>query len=70
MLAGSLDLFREVQASDSVKRSPPDPGVDFVVDDDASVVESYGGYRVEPFEGDPWDEELLKMPEAVEASED
>ena len=40
----------------------------FVVDDDASVVESYGGYRVEPFEGDPPDEKLLGVPEAVEAS--
>jgi hypothetical protein len=29
-----------------------------------------GGCRVEPFEGDPWDEELLGMPEAVEASGD
>lgn len=34
------------------------------------VFDSYGGYRVEPFEGDLWDEELLKVPEAVEASED
>jgi hypothetical protein len=29
-------------------------------------VDSYGGYRVEPFGGDPWDEELLGVPEAVE----
>jgi hypothetical protein len=50
------------------KRHEPDVAVDFVVDDDASVVESYGGYRVAPFEGDPWDEELLRVPEAVEAS--
>ena len=28
-------------------------GVDFIVDDDASVVESYGGYRVEAIEDDP-----------------
>ena len=49
------------------KRHEPDVGVDFVVDDDASVVESYGGYRVEPFEGDPWDEELLQVPEAVDS---
>jgi hypothetical protein len=41
--------------------------VDFVVDDDASVVESYGGYLIEPFEGDPWDEELLRVVEAVDA---
>ena len=52
------------------KRHEPDVRVDFVVDDDASVVESYGGYRVGPFEGDPWDEELLRVPEAVEASGD
>ena len=39
----------------------------FAVDDDPSVVESYGGLRVEPFEGAPWDEELLRVPEAVEA---
>ncbi len=50
------------------KRREPDVAVDFVVDDDASVVESYGGYRVQPFEGDPWDEELLRVPEAVKAS--
>ena len=40
----------------------------FVLDDDLSVVESYGGYRVQPFGGDPLDEELLKVAEAVEAS--
>ncbi len=40
------------------KRREPDVGVDFAVDDDPSVVESYGGYRIEPFEGDPHDEEL------------
>ena len=49
------------------KRHEPDVRVDFAVDDDVSVVESYGGYRVEPFEGDPWDEELLRVPGAVEA---
>jgi hypothetical protein len=49
------------------KRHEPDIGADFVVDD-ASVVVSYGGYRVEPFEGDPWDEELLGVPEAVDAA--
>jgi hypothetical protein len=31
-------------------------------------VDSYGGYRVQPFEGDQWDEELLRVPQAVEAS--
>lgn len=50
------------------KRSQPEVGVDFAVDDDAGVVESYGGYRVEPFGGDPQDEELLRAAEAVEAS--
>ena len=57
------------------KRREPEVAVDFVVDDDASVVESYGGLRVRPFEGDPWDEELLKVSEAMvseamDASED
>ena len=52
------------------KRREPDVRVDFAVDDDPSVVESYGGYRVEPFEGDPRDEELLRVAEAVDASED
>jgi hypothetical protein len=47
------------------KRCEPVVMVDFVVDDDASVVESYGGYRVEPFGGDPGDEELLRVAEAV-----
>ena len=50
------------------KRHEPEVGVDFVVDDNSSVVESYGGLRVGPFQGDPWDEELLGVPEDVEAS--
>jgi hypothetical protein len=65
-LLGVADLV----AGCSGKRHEPDVVVDFVVDDDAAVVESYGGLRVERFEGDPWDEELLKVPEAVEASGD
>jgi hypothetical protein len=40
------------------------------VDDNASVVESHGGYRAEPFGGGPWDEELRWVAEAVEASKD
>jgi len=52
------------------KRHEPEVQVDFVIDDDASVVESYGGYRVQPFEGDAWDEELLGVLEAVDAAED
>ena len=49
------------------KRQEPDVSVDFAVDDDASVVEAHGGYRVKPFDGDPHDEELLRAAEAVEA---
>ena len=61
---GVVNLYRIARALDmSLSKL-------FVVDDDASVVESYGGYRVEPFGGDPWDEELLGLPEAVEASGD
>jgi hypothetical protein len=56
------------ERGDELTAEGRDVAVDFVVDDDASVVESYGGYRVEPFEGDPWDEELLRVPEAVEVS--
>ena len=47
------------------KRQEPDVPVDFAVDDDASVVEAHGGYHVTPFDGDPYDEELLKAAEAV-----
>ena len=50
------------------KRSEPSVPVDFAVDDDASVVETHGGYRVTPFDGNPRDEELLRAAEAVEAS--
>ncbi len=47
------------------KRSEPDVPVDFAVDDDASMVEAHGGHRVAHFDGDPWDEELLRAAEAV-----
>ena len=50
------------------KRQEPNVPVDFTVDDDAGIVESYGGYRVGAFGGDPLDEELLRAAEAVEAS--
>jgi phosphoglycolate phosphatase-like HAD superfamily hydrolase len=50
------------------KRHEPEVGVDFAVDDNASVIESYGGFRVEPFGGDPGDEALLGVVEAVDAS--
>ncbi len=49
------------------KRSEPDVSVDFAVDDDASVVEAHGGYRIAPFDGDPWDEEFLSVAEALDA---
>jgi hypothetical protein len=47
------------------KRQEPDVPVDFAVDDDASVVEAYGGYRIAPFDGDTGDEELLRAAEAI-----
>ena len=61
---GAVNLYRIARALDMSLSEL------FAVDDDAPVVESYGGLRVEPFEGDPWDEELLRVPEAVEASRD
>ena len=50
------------------KRREPDVPVDFVVDDDRSMVEAHGGYRIPPFDGDPEDEELMRVTQAVEAS--
>ncbi len=50
------------------KRQEPGVPVDFAVDDDASVVEAHGGYRIKPFDGDPGDEELLRAAEAVAGS--
>jgi hypothetical protein len=50
------------------QRREPDVGVDFAVDDDPSVVESYGGCRVQPFGGGPCDEEPLGVPDGVDAS--
>jgi hypothetical protein len=47
------------------KRQKPDVPVDFAVDDDASVVEAHGGYRIAPFDGDTGDEELLRAAEAI-----
>jgi hypothetical protein len=41
--------------------------VDFVVDDQPSMAERYGGYAVAAFEGERGDRELLGIPEAVEA---
>lgn len=47
------------------KQHEPGVGVDFAVDDDPSVVEARGGYLIEPFGGDPQDEELLRVAEAI-----
>lgn len=53
-----------------LKGQPPEGiTVDHVVDDDEGMVEEYGGCIVKPYEGDPWDSELLGVLEAVEASE-
>ncbi len=50
-------------------KSVPRPvGVDFVVDDDPSMADRYGGYTVSAFAGDTEDQELVGVPEAVEAS--
>ena len=49
------------------KRQEPGVPIDFAVDDDASMIEAHGGYRVAPFDGDPWDEELLRAVEALDA---
>jgi hypothetical protein len=46
------------------KRQEPNVPVDFAVDD-ASVVEAHGGHRIKPFDGDPGNEELLRMAEAI-----
>ncbi len=47
------------------KRQEPGVPVDFAVDDDASVVEAHGGYRIGAFDGDPGDEDLLRAAEAI-----
>ncbi len=47
------------------KHREPGVTVDFAVDDDPFVVEDCGGYLVEPFGGDPHDEELLRVAKAI-----
>ena len=47
------------------KRQEPGVPVDFAVDDDTSVVEAHGGYRIKPFDGDPGDEELMRAAKAI-----
>jgi hypothetical protein len=52
------------------KRSvPEDITVDFVVDDQPSWVEEHSGFLVKAYVGDPCDQELLGVVEAVEALE-
>ena len=50
------------------KRQEPGVPVDFAVDDDASVVQSHGGHRVAPFEGDLRNKELLRVAKALVAA--
>ena len=52
------------------KRGEPEVPVDFVVDDDRSMVEAHGGYSITPFDGDPKDEELMRVAQAAEVSKD
>ena len=40
--------------------------VDFVVDDQPGLVRQYGGYEINPFSGDPDDEELWRVVEEIE----
>lgn len=47
------------------KHDGPGVTVDFAVDDDPFVVEDCGGYLVESFGGDPRDEELLRVAQAI-----
>jgi hypothetical protein len=65
--AGAADLLgvADLVSGCLDKRREPDVPVDFAVDDDASVVEAHGGYRIKPFDGEPGDEELLSAAEAV-----
>ena len=67
MPRGAADLLGVVDLVSGCfdKRREPDVPVDFAVDDDASVVEAHGGYRIAPFDGDTGDEELLRAAEAI-----
>jgi phosphoserine phosphatase len=48
------------------KRSVPEGiTVDFVVDDHERYVENHSGYLVRAYDGDPWDQELLGVVEAL-----
>ena len=50
------------------KFAPPPFRVDYVVDDHPDFAEHHGGYAIVPFEGDPEDRELRKVPGAIEAT--
>jgi len=50
------------------KYAPPPFRMDYVVDDHPDFAECHGGYAIAPFEGDPEDRELWKVPEAIEAA--
>lgn len=39
--------------------------VNYVIDDDEGMVGEYGGHVVSPYEGGPWDRELLGVVEAL-----
>ncbi|MGH3087843.1 MAG: HAD family hydrolase [Rubrobacteraceae bacterium] len=47
------------------KADRPPVKVDFVVDDEQSMIETYGGHTVSLFIGDPNDDELWKVVESV-----
>jgi hypothetical protein len=47
------------------KSVPPPVIVDYAVDDYPDLVKYYGGLVVVPFQGDPEDQELLKVPKMV-----
>ena len=65
--AGAADLLgvADLVSGCFGKRREPGVPVDFAVDDDVSVVEAHGGYHITPFDGDPYDEELLRAAEAI-----
>ena len=52
------------------KPHPPEGiSVDYVVDDHERYVEDHGGYLIRPYDGDPGDQELRGVVEAVGALE-
>ncbi|MDQ4063820.1 MAG: hypothetical protein M3122_08040 [Actinomycetota bacterium] len=47
------------------KFAPPPVTVDYAVDDSPDIVESYGGYTITSFDGDPENRELWRVVEAL-----